>query len=81
MQKSLLDDELARFTIWTNMMGVFAGARASMDHRLRETPEVRDAVVDVLEGLLEHIETCMLPLFFEFLIHLACSSALMLRNV
>ncbi|KAL8281897.1 hypothetical protein RB597_009562 [Gaeumannomyces tritici] len=57
LQKSLLEDQLTRFTIWTNMMGVFAGARASMDHRLRETPEVRDTVLSVLEGLAEHLET------------------------
>ncbi|KAL8366005.1 hypothetical protein RB595_004676 [Gaeumannomyces hyphopodioides] len=57
LPKSLLEDQLTRFTIWTNMMGVFAGARASMDHRLREAPEVRDTVLSVLEGLTEHLET------------------------
>ncbi|KAL8388757.1 hypothetical protein RB599_010082, partial [Gaeumannomyces hyphopodioides] len=55
-RRSLLEDQLTRFTLWTNSMGVFAEGRASMDHRLRETPDVRVIVVCVLETLLDHID-------------------------
>ncbi|KAL8348371.1 hypothetical protein RB598_001599 [Gaeumannomyces tritici] len=57
-QRSMLEDQLTRFTLWTNNMGVFAEGRASMDHRLRETPDVRVVVVCVLETLFDHIDDC-----------------------
>ncbi|KAF7553488.1 hypothetical protein G7Z17_g3626 [Cylindrodendrum hubeiense] len=53
---SLVEDQIARFSSWTSSIGVFSRGRASMDHRLREAPEVRDAVIDLLETLGDSIQ-------------------------
>lgn len=53
---ALVEDQYGRFNIWISGIGVFAPAHASMDYRLRETPDVKDLVVRLLETLLGHIE-------------------------
>ncbi|VUC32849.1 unnamed protein product [Clonostachys rosea] len=56
---ALIEDQLARFSIWTSGNGVFAKARASMDHRLREAPDVQLAVCSLLEALDDSLQTCL----------------------
>ncbi|CAH0058637.1 unnamed protein product [Clonostachys solani] len=53
---ALIEDQLARFSIWTSGNGVFAKARASMDHRLREAPDVQLAVCSLLEALEDSLQ-------------------------
>ncbi|CAH0003257.1 unnamed protein product [Clonostachys byssicola] len=53
---ALIEDQLARFSIWTSGNGVFAKARASMDHRLREAPDVRLAICSLLEALEDSLQ-------------------------
>jgi hypothetical protein len=53
---ALVEDQLARFSIWASGIGVFARGRGSMDHRLREAPDVRDTVVALLNGLADDIK-------------------------
>lgn len=55
---ALVEDQLARFSIWMSSIGVFAQGRASMDHRLREAPEVHDAVISLLEDLADSLQNC-----------------------
>ncbi|KAF8866264.1 hypothetical protein BDZ45DRAFT_336280 [Acephala macrosclerotiorum] len=56
---SLVEDQIARFSIWTASIGVFAPGRASMDHRLREVPEVQDVVRGLLDALDDSIQNCL----------------------
>jgi len=55
---SLVEDQLARFSIWTASIGVFAPGRASMDHRLREVPDIQDVVRGLLDALDDRIQNC-----------------------
>ncbi|KAF4626071.1 hypothetical protein G7Y89_g12090 [Cudoniella acicularis] len=55
---SLVEDQLARFSVWTANIGVFAPGRASMDHRLREVPDVQDIVRGILDVLDDRIQNC-----------------------
>lgn len=55
---SLVEDQLARFSVWTGNIRVFGSSRQSLDHRLREAPEVRDTLVALLEAINYRIKTC-----------------------
>ncbi|OIW32349.1 hypothetical protein CONLIGDRAFT_593596, partial [Coniochaeta ligniaria NRRL 30616] len=55
---SLVEDQLARFSVWTGNIRVFGSSRQSLDHRLRESPEVRDTFVALLEAIEYRVETC-----------------------
>lgn len=46
-----LEDQLARFRIWANNIGVFASGHASVDYRLRDSPEAKSLMIQLLEGL------------------------------
>ncbi|KAL6819917.1 hypothetical protein V8C40DRAFT_251957 [Trichoderma camerunense] len=48
---SLIEDQVARYSTWTNGIGVFAPGKASMDHRLRYAPEVQSITISLLESL------------------------------
>ncbi|KAH8753243.1 hypothetical protein F5883DRAFT_632829 [Diaporthe sp. PMI_573] len=61
-RQSSIEDQIARFSIWTFNMGVFVEPKASLDHRLREVPEVRDMVVGllgVLDGLVQQLSALL----------------------
>ncbi|KAI4859353.1 hypothetical protein F4820DRAFT_453963 [Hypoxylon rubiginosum] len=55
---SLVEDQLARFSIWIANIKVFASGRASLDHRLREAPDVQDIVIGLFEALAFRIQSC-----------------------
>ncbi|KAF4539972.1 Tetratricopeptide-like helical protein [Lasiodiplodia theobromae] len=46
-----MDDQLARFNIWASNIGVFASGHASLDYRLRDSPEAKTLMIQLLEGL------------------------------
>lgn len=48
---TILDDQLARFTLWTSNMDVFGPPNVSLDNRLRYSP----TVVEIIHQLLEVI--------------------------
>lgn len=48
---TLLDDQLARFTLWASNMDVFGPPNVSLDYRLRYSP----TVVDIIHQLLDVI--------------------------
>lgn len=62
---SLVEDQRARFSVWTANIGVFAPSRASLDHRLREASDVQDAVIGLLEALAFRILSCKRNPFFN----------------
>ena len=52
---SKVEDNLTRFRIWAGNIGAYHGlpSRASADSRLREAPEVKNRVLELLHELLE----------------------------
>ncbi|OTA88778.1 hypothetical protein M434DRAFT_120425 [Hypoxylon sp. CO27-5] len=42
---STIEDQMARFSIWTSNVAVFAGGKACMDHRVREAPEILRLII------------------------------------
>ncbi|KAL2155506.1 hypothetical protein VTH82DRAFT_248 [Thermothelomyces myriococcoides] len=58
----MVEDQLARFSLWTSSIGVFAPGRASMDHRLREAPDVHDAVITLLDSASDSVRDCLASL-------------------
>ncbi|UPK97020.1 hypothetical protein LCI18_007955 [Fusarium solani-melongenae] len=55
---SLVEDQHARFAIWAANIRVFSAGRDSLDHRLREAPDVQDAVIGLLQALDYRIQSC-----------------------
>ena len=55
---TLIEDQLGRFSIWVANMGVFAPGRSSMDHRLREAPDVLRLVVGLLNLVKNRTGDC-----------------------
>lgn len=53
-----VEDQLARFSIWAANLNVFSASKASLDNRLREAPDVKDAIVSLLETLDYRIKSC-----------------------
>ncbi|KAH8777846.1 hypothetical protein F5883DRAFT_696797, partial [Diaporthe sp. PMI_573] len=54
----LIDDQLARLSLWMGNIRVFGPSRQSLDHRLREAPEVQDTIAGLLEALTYHVDKC-----------------------
>jgi hypothetical protein len=57
LTQSYVEDFSARFRIWAGNLGAFQRlpARASIDHRLRESPKIATQIQDLLLGLRETI--------------------------
>ncbi|KAI2473481.1 fungal-specific transcription factor domain-containing protein [Annulohypoxylon bovei var. microspora] len=58
-RRSTIEDQMARFSIWTSNMAVFASGKVCMDHRVREAPEVQRLVLGILEILQGRLEECI----------------------
>jgi len=65
-ETSLLEDELARFSLWTFHINVFVEGRASLDHRLREAPDVLGVTLGLLEALEHQVQDCKYFLSFVY---------------
>lgn len=79
VQHAMLSDQLGRFRIWSSSIGVFAAGHASLDHRLRDAPDVRRLILHLLETVLGRFQNCQshLVCFAELLEALcSCSSCL-----
>jgi hypothetical protein len=50
------EDQLARFKIWGGNIGVDAKGHASLDYRLRDSPQARALMLDLLERLQSHLQ-------------------------
>ena len=66
---SLVEDQQARLSLWASSMDVFAAQRASLDHRLRDVPDIQEIVIGLLETLQDVILACMPR--SKFTLHLA----------
>ena len=55
---TLIEDQLGRFSIWAGNIGVFARGRASMDHRLREAPDIQRLVVGLVNLVKSRTDDC-----------------------
>jgi hypothetical protein len=53
---TIMDDQLARFTLWASNMDVFGPPNISLDFRLRYSPNI----VDVLHQLLDVIHSSLM---------------------
>lgn len=56
---SKIDDELARFKVWSGNSGAHRSGRASLDHRLRDASGVRRQVLRLLDDLQETLEEAL----------------------
>ncbi|KAH7469692.1 hypothetical protein FOMA001_g13974 [Fusarium oxysporum f. sp. matthiolae] len=53
-----VEDQLARFQLWTTNIRVFSTGRDSLDYRLRDVPDVQTPVIGLLQALDFRIKTC-----------------------
>ena len=64
--KDLAEEQCARFSIWASNVGVFASVRASLDYRLRDSPDIQRMIVELLVVIRRNIERgtyCLLDRF------------------
>ncbi|KAL9110446.1 MAG: hypothetical protein Q9227_004990 [Pyrenula ochraceoflavens] len=55
-----LRDEFEQFRIWSENIGVFALGHDSLDYRLRESSDVREAIVGLLQSLCADLKESLL---------------------
>ncbi|KAF5537582.1 hypothetical protein FMEXI_9789 [Fusarium mexicanum] len=53
-----IEDQLARFQLWTTNIRVFSTGRDSLDYRLRDVPDVQTSVIGLLQALEFRVKTC-----------------------
>lgn len=51
-------EQQARFRMWAANLGVFARGQASVDHRLRDSSELQDLVLQLLDALYANLNFC-----------------------
>jgi hypothetical protein len=56
------EDQLARFNIWIENLGVFENGHASVDYRLRDHPDILNLVTQQLDVLKINLEQRMYSL-------------------
>ncbi len=54
---TLMDDQLARFTMWTSNMEVFGPLNVSLDYRLRYSPTLVEIIHQLLEVICDSLES------------------------
>jgi hypothetical protein len=57
--------QLSRFKIWAGNIGVFAQGAASIEHRLRDDPDIKDVLVRMLQRLEQKIDELSQPIDSE----------------
>jgi hypothetical protein len=57
-EHSMIEDQLARLSLWSVNIGVFAPGKMSMDYRMREVPDIQAVVTGLLEALQYQIQKC-----------------------
>lgn len=55
---ALIENQLAKFSLWTAYFQVFGSGRESLDHRLRESFDIQDAIIEVVEALSYSVLKC-----------------------
>ncbi|KAM4065748.1 hypothetical protein HRG_010536 [Hirsutella rhossiliensis] len=59
------EDETARFKMWSGSLGAHQSGRASLDHRLRETPHLREQVIYLLQDFPQTLLDTLTLLYHE----------------
>jgi hypothetical protein len=57
-QRTWAENQLARFNLWTESLGVFAHGTFSIEHRLAENDQVKGVVYQLLAALSANLEHC-----------------------
>jgi hypothetical protein len=57
-QYSSLENQMARFSIWTSNMAVFDTGKSCLEHHLREAKDIRRWMLGMLEVLNDQISEC-----------------------
>ncbi|KAF2115388.1 hypothetical protein BDV96DRAFT_687329 [Lophiotrema nucula] len=57
LHATMIEDQCARFKMWAGNIGALADGRASLDHRLRESEETKELMVEFLSTLSELLST------------------------
>lgn len=55
---TIMDDQLARFTLWANNMDVYGPLNVSLDYRLRYSPTVVQILHQLLDVICETLDSC-----------------------
>jgi len=59
------EDQLARFSIWAANVGAFAEAHGSLDYRLRESPKIKNMMMQLLIGLKRKLQRGRCIIYFS----------------
>jgi hypothetical protein len=54
---TIIDDQLARFTLWTSNMDVHGELNVSLDYRLRFSPTIVDIIHQLLDVICDVLES------------------------
>lgn len=55
---TIIDDQLARFTLWASNMDVYGPLNVSLDYRLRFSPTVVDIIHQLLDVICDTLASC-----------------------
>lgn len=55
---SIMDDQLARFTLWSSNMDVYGPLNISLDYRLRFSPTVVEILHQLLDIICDALVSC-----------------------
>lgn len=55
---TIIDDQLARFTLWASNMDVFGPPNISLDFRLRYSPNIVDILHQLLDVICSSLKEC-----------------------
>ena len=55
---TIMDDQLARFTLWTSNMDVYGPLNVSLDYRLRFSPTVVEIIHQLLDVICDTLTSC-----------------------
>ncbi len=55
---TVMDDQLARFTLWASNMDVYGPLNVSLDYRLRFSPTVVEIIHQLLDVICDTLASC-----------------------
>jgi hypothetical protein len=55
---TVMDDQLARFTLWASNMDVYGPLNVSLDYRLRFSPTVVEIIHQLLDVICDTLTSC-----------------------
>lgn len=55
---TIMDDQLARFSLWASNMGVYGPPNVSLDYRLRFSPIAADIIHQLLDIIYDTLLSC-----------------------